>query len=560
MDKKDVKQDTVFEQLDFKGEILDSDKRLFMLIAGVNAGKNFWVKSLTEKGHKDKGYNSNGYKVLLITSRVTTVNAQAIKLDADTRFHFSKLSEYGDWWGEEPPIQKVVCCTNSYIEWYVKNLYSPTDPQTHVWNMFDFIVLDEAHSMTSDATFSEAPFHVQSFLRHAHNEAEKCRIVLMTGTPEPVDWLYKGSQNEEKVKVIDLYDRCRHLEPERVQIHPGKFMVDDIVHELNAGNRIIYFATRTDSMKKLIESLNARGIPNDNIGISYSDDESKDAKFPSELVEKKKTIQELLEKEEVLPPDIKIFITTSKNKEGININDTDIEYMVVESHQQDEVRQMAGRVRNGLKYLIIDRDARQHSSAGDPFMYRLNRECLADVNKAFAEYWSGRTTESDQEKKERAIRKVEDMFRYLRYDYFSEKFKVYIGRKKGDQLAYEGEHTFQRNIGDWEDEEFTGDSYGREQLEAWFPESKTELYLLYSLREEVAKLFQERGIIGTILSKTERDELADEVRGLVKICGQSDTNIKENFSNLGDALKQLGYKLENAKGMRKGTGFVISKE
>lgn len=553
----DAYEDTVFNQLDFKEEILGSDKRLFMLIAGVGAGKNFWVNSLAEKGHEDKGYAPNGYKVLLITSRVTTADAQAIKLEADRRFDFDRLTESGDWWGDGPPVQNVVCCTNSYIEWYVKNLYSPSDPKSHVWNMFDFIVLDEAHSMTSDATFSEAPFHVQSFLRHAHRESEKCRIVLMSGTPESVAWLYKGDRNEKVVKTIDLYEQCRHIEPKRVEIRPRKFMVDDIVNHLNAGKRIIYFATRTDSMKNLVEELNARGIPNDDIGVSYSDDEKKDAKFPADLVEKKDRIHESLEKDEILPPDVKIFITTSKNKEGININDADIKSMVIESHQRDEVRQMAGRVRNGLEFLIIDRDAKQHASAGDPLMYQVNRECVEDVNRAFERHWENRVPNEKQKAKD--IAKIESTFRYLRYDYFEQKFKVYIGRQKGDKLDYEGEYTFRDNICDWEEEEYTGDSYGREQLEAWFPDSSTALYSLYSLREEVAKLFAEKGIIGTILTKTERDELADEIRELVKICGQSDSNIKENFSNLGDAIKQLGYKLENAKGKRSGTGFVISK-
>lgn len=558
MGMEDNFQDTVFHQLDFKHEILDSDKRLFMLIAGVGAGKNFWVKSLKEKGHEDKGYAPNGYKVLLITSRATTADAQAIKLDADKRFDFNKLFDYGDWWGDGPPVQKVVCCTNSYIEWYVKNLYSPADPKTHVWNMFDFIVLDEAHSMTCDATFSEAPFHTQSFLRHAYRSSKTCRIVLMSGTPEPVTWLYMGIQNEESVKVINLYKQCRHIEPKLVQIHPAKFMVDDIVYRLKAGDRIIYFATRSDSMKKLIEELNARGITNDNIGISYSDDEKKDAKFPPELVEKKVLIQKSLEKKEVLPPEVRIFITTSKNKEGININDTDVKSMVVESHQRDEVRQMAGRVRNGLEYLIIDRDAAQHSSAGSPLMYQICRACIGDVNDTFCKYWEKRGGVPNKEQLQSQIKKVEDAFRYLRYDYFEEKFRVYVGRQKGDKLAYENEYDFQQYITDWEEEEYTGNSYGREQLQAWFPKAKTDLYSLYSLKEEVAKLFKERGVFGRRITKAERDDLAEEIRKLVKICEQTDSKIKEDFSNFGDAIKQLGYKSQEAPNVRKGTQYIIS--
>ena len=42
-------------------------------------------------------YKECGYKVLLITSRRATADAQAKKLDADKKFHFSKLYEDEGW-------------------------------------------------------------------------------------------------------------------------------------------------------------------------------------------------------------------------------------------------------------------------------------------------------------------------------------------------------------------------------------------------------------------------------------------------------------------------------
>ncbi len=558
MDVEDNFQDTVFNQLDFKHEILDSDKRLFMLIAGVGAGKNFWVKSLTEKGHEDKGYAPNGYKVLLITSRATTADAQAIKLDADKRFDFKRLFDYGDWWGDEPPVQRVVCCTNAYIEWYVKNLYNPADPQTHVWNMFDFIILDEAHSMTSDATFSEAPFHVQSFLRHAYRKSDRCRIVLMSGTPEPVKWLYQGIKNEKSVKTINLYKKCRHIEPKYVWFLPSQGLMDEIAEKLKSGNRIIYFATTSDSMRDVINELNDRGIPNSDIGIAYSRDKKKDEKFPPELVEKIKPIQDSLEKHEVLPDTVKFFISTSRNKEGININDCDIKSMIIESHQRDEVRQMAGRVREGLDYVVIVKDAKQHSSNGDPLTYRINAKCVSSVNDAVSRYWKDREKQGRKLKKREDIEKVEGIFRYLRYDYFEEKFKVYVGRQKGDQVAYDSEYDFQYYIQTWEEAEYTGNYYGNEQLKAWFPLADMHLISLMGLREAVHNLFQERKILEKVITKEERNGLMEEVRELVKDCEQTDTDITPTFSMFGPVLRQLGYKIEEAPNMRHGTGFVIS--
>lgn len=551
--------DTVFNQLDFRREILDSDKRLFMLIAGVGAGKNFWVKTLTEKGHEDKGYSPNGYKVLLITSRVATVDAQVIKLDADKRFDFFKLFAAEDWWGDDPPVQKVVCCTNSYIEWYVKNQYDPDNPQTHVWNAFDFIVLDEAHSMTCDATFSEAPFHVQSFLRHAHREAKNCRIVLMSGTPEPVSWLYEGVANEAAVQAIDLYKKCRHIEPKHVRLLPSVGLADEIAKKLNKGKRIIYFATRTDSMRDLISALNEKGIPNDDIGISYSKDPKKDEKFPAELVEKMKRIKDALSEQEEVPSDVKILISTSKNKEGININNADIKDMVVESHQRDEVRQMAGRVRNGLDYLVIDKDAPQHWSNGSALLFAVDRKCLASVNEAVLGFWESEKRRGMTVRRRDDISAVEAQFRYLRFDFFEEKFRVYTGRHRGDKLAAGSEGNFQANVEDWAESIYTGDYYGYDQLKAWFPSADIINYEARTLRGAVGELFEEKDVLGRVITKAERDILAEEIRELVKFCKQEDTHLRSDFSSLKPALTQLGYDLDYAPGVRHGNWFVISR-
>lgn len=560
VEEQEEYQDTVFSQLDFQTEILNSDKRLFMLIAGVGAGKNYWVKTLTEKGHEDKGYSPDGYKVLLITSRTSTVNAQCIKLDADKRFHFADLHQYGDWWGDEPPTQKVVCCTNSYIEWYAKNLYDPDDPKTHVWNMFDFIILDEAHSMTCDATFSEAPFHVQAFLRHAYREGQRCRIVMMSGTPEPISWLYEGVVNQKDVKTINLYKRCRHLEPTQVWLRPRLGLVEKIVSKLRNGKRVIYFATTSNNMQALIEDLKANGVPLEDIGIAYSDDPEKDKKFDLELVEKRACIQDALSNDEVLPADIKIFITTSKNKEGININDPDIKDMIVESHQRDEVRQMAGRVREGLNHLVIVSDAAQHFSNGSPLFAKIDRKCVRSINAAAQEYWTHKDGRLSVKEKEKNISKIEERYRYVRYDCFREEFRFYTGRFKGDALADLSERSFKQAVESCKDASYTGDYSGYDDLAAWFPDARTAIDPQSTLKEAVSKLLVDREILGKEISKEERDELAEGIRRLVRSCEQTDTNIKANFVSLAPVLKKLGYKQNETPGKRKGSSFVITEE
>ena len=551
--------DTVYNQLNFKTDILDSDKRIFMLIAGVGAGKNHWVKQLTKTDNALEGYSDKGFKVLLITSRATTADAQTIQLGADRTFDFSRLYNNDEWWGDAPPEQKVVCCTNAYIEYYVKTLYEPDNPRTHVWNMFDFIVLDEVHSMSCDATYTDAPFHVMSFLRYAHRNSSKCRIVLMSGTPAPVTWLYMGILNETKVKVIDLYHKCRHLEPRIVRIMPSTTMISNLINILKKGKRVIYFANTTDSMKNLVDALNKNGIPDSDIGISYNDGTGRDKKFSKELVDKKESILDSLKTEEELPSDVRIFITTTKNKEGINIKDIDIKSMVVESHQIDEIRQMVGRVREGLDTLVIVQDSMQHSSDGDMLTYYVSRTCVDDATKALEKYRERLNRNNITYDFDKVVAKIEKIFRYLRYDYFENKFRVYAGRQKGDQRFIKNNDLFNAYVNEWIEYAEDGLYYDTKDLQEWFPISKLILHTVLDLKSAVDELLINKGLLNNIITKEERNSLAEEIRDLVKVCKQPDTNIKDNFSNLGSVLKKLGYSLENAPGVRNGEGFVISK-
>ncbi|MCF2618123.1 hypothetical protein JQM68_13110 [Oscillibacter valericigenes] len=312
-------------------------------------------------------------------------------------------------------------------------------------------------------------------------------------------------------------------------------------------------------MKELISELNERGIPNDDIGIAYADDKQKDEKFPPELVAKKKGIREVMETQEIVPSDIKILITTSQNKEGININDLDIKDMVVESHQRDEVRQMAGRVRNGLDNLIIVTDAKQHSSSGDQFIFQVNKNCKNGLNNAFQSWISADTARNCLDEKKQAIAKAEKMFRYLRYDYFSSEFRLYTGRKVGDDMAEDCEKAFRRYVSNWEDAEYTGDQYGYSTLCSWFPSANTVLYVNASnLRSETKKLLAD--VVGKVITKDERDSITIELQKIVKVYGPEDTGISRDFKSLGPALAKLGYRLENAADARHGTAFVIYKE
>ena len=102
---------------------------------------------------------------MLITSRSATANAQAAKLGIGRWIDLELLYKApSSEWGTNN--YNNVICTNAGIEKFIKLQYNKDNPSTHLWNFFDFIIVDEVHSLTTDASFTEAPFYVEHFLKY----------------------------------------------------------------------------------------------------------------------------------------------------------------------------------------------------------------------------------------------------------------------------------------------------------------------------------------------------------------------------------------------------------
>lgn len=64
----------------------------------------------------------------------------------------------------------------------------------------------------------------------------------------------------------------------------------------------------------------------------------------------------------LIPDDILLWLTTSRNKEGINIENTDIHHLYVENHIQSDIIQMAGRIREGVNHMYVIVDSQDNHS------------------------------------------------------------------------------------------------------------------------------------------------------------------------------------------------------
>ena len=520
----------VSDVLDYERDI--KGKRLIRLRAGVGAGKNYWARHLLEK-HPN-------LQILLITSRKNTAQAEAFHIGADCKIHPSRLIDVSDreWYPEHPG--NLIVCTNAYIDHFFKNIYSSEHPQTHLWNKFDLIFVDEVHSLTADASFADSPFAVERFIYHTLRYNVNCDIVAMSGTPDSTDWLFTEGHWGTDYVSIDLYDKCIHLVPDVVYLFTRAVIAEKIRILWSQGKRSIYFANSVTGMADLIKELMLLGIPEEDIGIAFTQSDNAD-KVPPALVKGRHKIRDHLVSESKLLPSVKIFITTSQNKEGISIEDDDIKYMFSESHNKADLEQMAGRVRGnpengtGLHRLIVVYDAAPHASLLSYLEQEFDSvlvdhaERIMDGHREVVEV-SGKKYSLAAD-----IEAIQKNHHYLRYDHIAETFQFYEGRKKCYHLDKRDHATFDSLMDQLYDHMyyesikpggFISVTGGYELSRTWFPYSR--VYHSYdtgmSLRERATKdllsFLAENNYLDVKLDDTKQSAVRQFVHDLAAKYGQ----------------------------------------
>ena len=182
----------------------------------------------------------------------------------------------------------------------------------------------------------------------------------------------------------------------------------------------------------------------DKVAMSFSDQ-----KRLNEIAENKpKSYRKMIETQDYiaehkkLPEDVIAFLSTSRNKEGININNDNIHVMFVESHVDIDIIQMAGRIRNPIDvlYVVIDSIAHHDTDSRFEVMLSKREDLLKKINAHFQEiaHWSyNKLSKKDPMRKpicfDRDMREYLDYihgkFPYIRFDYFTDSFAFYSDRE-----------------------------------------------------------------------------------------------------------------------------------
>ena len=388
----------------------------------------------------------------------------------------------------------------------------------------------------------------------------------MTGTPEPIDWLFSDRLKAHKCfNDLNLFDICKHVVPTEIVLGDTASALGDIVNEvLSLNNRVIYFANSITRMERLVPELVKCGIPQEAIGIAYSGEARRD--FPEPILNRKREIRDFILEKERIPEDIKVFLTTSQNKEGINLMDEDIHTMYSETCKKSALIQMAGRIRNGLDYLFVIYDAPEHQPVASMEEIEIDKNCLPVVRK----YWK----ESEFDNPREIIQMIEEKFPCIRYDYISQKFRFYSERQHALIQEHEDKELVRRcayrygsDYDRYRDDEGELVSHAKESMQEWFPES--DIQIQYHLAPWVQMEILENVIDPFlwyyfyddygVMTKEDKENLRTNLNWAIEESGipVEELGIKFPIKQLNPFLKIFRRQIIEAPGMRKGTGYLL---
>ena len=572
------------DAIDYKRDI---EPNFFVQIfAGVGSGKNYFIESMI-KGTLE---GCPRQTVLLITSRKAKVQETLtqfkkeneenndpsytpIFLDENDTELTNRVGRYGnmnsilsecdepddykdfvrvlrDDWGEHKVYQRSVVCTGAYIDKYLRNAYNPGDITTHLWELFDVIAIDEVHSVVMDATYQDAPFAIKALINEILLRERKidrnehpyyCKnLILMTGTPDTIKDFGKKS-----LLTLDKRNECLSVCPANVSFIQNENVYELIRVKLSKGEKGVYFKNHTPNIQSILKGIKADASE---VALSFSKEENRkelaknDPQSHALMVKTEKMLRE----ECMLPEDIMHFVSTSRNKEGINIKNKDFSYMIVEAHNQSDVVQMAGRVRYGIDELYIVLDAKQfeltswklesnfaateiafkdtatkeYSGAANDYFKAICRKSGLSV---FNNKQAGDNVYTHKELKA-YIEYIEKTFDFVRFNFFRNVFELYDLRVSGYKYLDNSKKAFERAAEE--------DNPYYELVSQWFPSAK--VHPLIPKEKQAEQVFEEfikkYGV--TRIPESDVDELRQQLN----------ITLNEKYKSINPLLKRFTTK------------------
>lgn len=272
--------------------------------------------------------------------------------------------------GTTTVYQRYLSCTNAAIEAFHRKRYVQSDSTTHLWKRFDMIVFDEAHAIRSDTSYQTAPYFTLRLLQETYKAQQKgltnCKIVMMTGTPS----VLADFHTPQKYRLIDRMAACRNVTPKKIVFIDRKQSRCLAEKMLSEGKRCVFFFNHTRELLAFLKKIkeNKPDLASA-VAVSFSNETKRMSlqKSSKEDFVRMEATEHHIALNQKLSHNIRLFPTTERNKEGINIKNSDVRTMFVESHVEGSVVQMAGRLREGVDILYIVTDSTDHEDKESVF-------------------------------------------------------------------------------------------------------------------------------------------------------------------------------------------------
>ena len=265
-------------------------------------------------------------------------------------------------------------------------------------------------------------------------------------------------------------------------------------------------------------------------------------------LERMENTQLYLAENQKLPDDVVAFLSTSKNKEGINIKNDDIHVMFIESHAALDIVQMAGRLRNPADKLYIIVDSRGHLNPEHPYECSLAHEpkILEGINEHFRKLCKQNNYQINESEGlhqkpvyaipdlRKHIDKIQAQYPYYRFDYFTRQYMFYDEREFGRRYYAVQKQRFKEamqsvyDLGNWMQKIYPGVPY--------IVSDKIEF--CEDIQAKVDAYLRDNKLLNATLRNEDRKKIQEEL----------ETMLQKRIGKLKTFLKRYGYTiLEDTK-------------
>ena len=335
------------------------------------------------------------------------------------------------------------CITAAKFGFFLENIYDRLGEKSYVdrmydilWDIFDLIIIDEVHSIVTDSTYQDAPFHsydlISSFYKNCNDSSK--HMILMTATAEPL----KSTLNSIKdMHIYDFTDVCVSVKPRSVSFIDYKDVKKDIeANYLNdPGWNCVYFTTWP--IITVADFCKDTAINPADVRSIFSNDEKREkvkSKYEQDYKRMTRTEDSIIKYG--LPEDDdntnpRIIICSPKYKEGMDFK-WFINTVYISSHTTDDIIQMSGRARIGNHELKIVVGSNEYYNLNDftteDELFNSDKKAVDGLNEKYREL--------PPVEKKRLIKfvTIEDYDRleedepyhpYIRFSFFNNQFQLY---------------------------------------------------------------------------------------------------------------------------------------